>query len=78
MNYKAGDTVQIEGCKMNGYEHVWTLTIDEAFPEDFDQSADSFVPFRSTSGHELWGDTLLTKRGRKIGRHFHGCKIIAK
>jgi len=78
MNYKAGDTVQIEGCRMNGYEHIWTLTISEIYPEHHDPDTDSFVPFRSTSGHELWDDVLVSKRGQKIGRHFHSCKIIAK
>ncbi len=78
MNYKAGDTVQIEGCRMNGYEHVWTLTVAEVYPEHYDPATDSFLPFRSTTGHQLWSDILVSKRGQKIGRQFYSCKIIAK
>ena len=56
MNYKAGDTVQIEGCRMNGYEHTWTLTVAEVYPEHYDPATDSFLQFRSTTGHQLWSD----------------------
>jgi|DEB0MinimDraft_12_1074336.scaffolds.fasta_scaffold41720_2 hypothetical protein len=75
-NYKAGDTIKLTGERMNGDGHVFTLTIAEVYPEDYENEFDSFVPFLSTKGHRFGHDNLITKRLTSVGRYFYDVEVI--
>ena len=75
-HYIAGDTIKLHGERMNGYSHVFTLTIAEVFPEEYDSEWDDFVPFKSTKGHTFNGQVLESKNWRKVGRYFYDVEIV--
>ena len=75
-DYKAGDTIKLHGERMNGDGHIFTLTIAEVYPEDYDIEQDSFVPFLSTKGHRFSADKLTTKRYTSVGQYFYDVEII--
>jgi len=76
MNYKKGDTILLHGDRMNGNFHIFKLTIAEVYPEQYESEMDSFVPFKSTSGHIFDQDTLLTKNYTKVGHYFFDVEIV--
>tara|TARA_R100000541_G_scaffold27396_1_gene36710 strand:+ start:29138 stop:29374 length:237 start_codon:yes stop_codon:yes gene_type:complete len=75
-DYKAGDTIKLHGDRMNGEGHIFTLTIAEVYPDDYDSEFDSFVPFRSTKGHKFSHDKLTTKRYTAVGQYFYDVEIV--
>lgn len=75
-DYKAGDTIKLHGDRMNGDGHIFTLTVAEVYPEDYDIELDSFVPFRSTKGHIFAHDKLVTKSYTSVGRYFYDVEIL--
>jgi hypothetical protein len=76
VEYRAGDTIKLHGDRMNGDGHVFTLTIAEVYPEDYDGEFDSFVPFLSTQGHQFAHDKLVTKKYTSVGRYFYDVEIV--
>jgi len=75
-DYKAGDTIRLTGERMNGDAHVFTLTIAEVYPEDYENEFDSFVPFVSTKGHQFAHDKLVTRRLTGVGRFFYDIEVL--
>jgi hypothetical protein len=75
-DYKAGDTIKLHGDRMNGDGHIFTLTVAEVYPEQYDIEHDSFVPFLSTKGHRFAHDKLVTKRYTSVGQYFYDVEII--
>jgi hypothetical protein len=76
VEYKAGDTIRLTGERMNGDAHVFTLTIAEVYPEDYENEFDSFVPFVSTQGHQFAHDKLVTRRLTAVGRFFYDIEVL--
>jgi len=74
-DYKAGDTIELQGERMNGFSHTFTLTIAEVYPDMYDTELDSFIPFVSIDGHWFDQDQLITRKHTRIGRFFFDCKI---
>ena len=76
VDYKAGDTLKLHGERMNGDAHVFTVTVAEVYPEDYENEFDSFVPFVSTKGHQFAHDKLVTRRLTGVGRFFYDVEVL--
>jgi len=76
VEYKAGDTIKLHGERMNGDAHIFTLTIAEVYPEDYESEFDSFMPFLSTNGHQFAHDKLVTRRYTGVGRFFYDVEVL--
>ncbi len=75
-DYKAGDTIKLHGERMNGDGHIFTLTVAEVYPDAYDIEEDSFIPFRSTKGHQFAQDKLITKKYTSVGQYFYDVEIV--
>ena len=72
--FNTGDTLILEGGRINGREHAWTLTVSWVNWEDWDAEHESAPDMVFTNGYCFSGDTLYSREsgGRRLGHSFYG------
>ena len=70
--FEAGDTVILEGDRINGYAHEWTLVVGSVNWNDWDSEFEEAPDMVFTNGYCFSGDTLYSKvgGGKRLGRFF--------
>ena len=73
--FNTGDTVVLEGDRINGRGHEWTLIVSWVNWDDWDDWMYASAPdMVFTNGYCFSGDTLYSKEsgGRRLGHFFYG------
>jgi len=73
-NFESGDTVILEGDRINGRGHEWTLVVSSVNWDDWDSEYEAAPDMVFTNGYCFSGDTLYSKvnGGRRVGQFFYG------
>ena len=74
-DFKAGDTIVLEGERINGYGHDWMLVVESVDWGNFDSEFESAPDMIFTNGYKFMGDTLYANKfgtGRRVGKFFYG------
>lgn len=72
--FQTGDTVVLEGDRINGYANEWTLVVSSVDWGNWDGEFEEAPDMVFTNGYCFSGDTLYSKvnGGRRLGRFFYG------
>ena len=72
--FEAGDTIVLEGDRINGYAHEWKLVVSWVDWGNWDSEFEEAPDMVFTNGYCFSGDTLYSKAngGKRVGRFFYG------